>query len=206
MRFARPDWVHETVQLLQHYPVIQMFSKVSDLAPDHEVINTSMGIIRAYQDGLVAKPNYYEQYHPGFAWAARRETIDQLGGLLDIAILGSADRHMAQAFVGRVNTSYPSGISPGYIEQLRMWQDRAMQYVKGDVGYMPGHVNHYWHGKKMNRRYRDRWQILIKHQYDPEFDLKRDSQGLLRFTDRNPGLRQDIRRYFLQRNEDSIDL
>ncbi len=81
-----------------------------------------------------------------------------------------------------------------------------MQYVRGDVGYMPGHVNHYWHGKKVNRRYRDRWQILIKHQYDPEFDLKRDSQGLLRFTDRNPLLRQDIRRYFLMRNEDSIDL
>lgn len=206
IRFARPDWVHETVQLLQHYPVIQMFSRISDLSPDHEQLNTAIGIIKAYQDGLINDWKFYTKYHPGFAWAARRDVLDDMGGLLDIAILGAADRHMAQAMMGIVNKSYPDGISPGYAEQLKMWQDRAMQYIKGDVGYMPGHVMHYWHGKKIHRRYRDRWQILIDNEYDPEFDLKRDSQGLHRFTDRNPKLRQDIRKYFQQRNEDSIDV
>lgn len=203
VRFSRPDWVMETIQRLQHYPVIQMFSKVSDLNPDHEAMNTAMGFAYAYQHGLITDTQCYSKYHPGFAWAARRDTLDDLGGLLDVAILGAGDRHMAQALVGMVGKSYPDGLSAGYREQLKLWQDRAAKYVEGDVGYMPGHLMHYWHGSKVYRRYKDRWEILIKNGYDPEFDLKRDSQGLHRFTDRNPKLRQDIRKYFLQRDEDS---
>lgn len=206
VRFARPDWVQETIQYLQHYPVVQMFSHASDLSPDHETISSSVGVLYAYQKGLIRDTEYYNKFHPGFAWAARRDTLDQLGGLLDVAILGAGDRHMAQALIGRVGCSYPKDISSGYAEQLKLWQDRATKFVRGDVGYIPGQLFHYWHGKKLNRRYRDRWQILIDNHYDPEFDLKRDSQGLHRFTDRNPKLRQDIRRYFQARNEDSIDL
>lgn len=208
VRFARPDWVNETVQLLQHYPVIQMFSKCSDLSPDNEVMSESLGIINAYHSGIIDKSKKYAgRYgHPGFAWAARREALNDLGGLFDTAILGSADYHMARALIGSVHKSHPSSLHPGYIEQLDLWQDRATQYIKGDVGYMSGHLFHYWHGKKVNRRYKDRWQILVENQYDPEFDLKRDTQGLHKFTDRNPKLRQDIRKYFLQRLEDDVTI
>lgn len=207
IRFARPDWVHETVQLLQHYPVIQMFSKCSDLSPDNEIMSESTGIIHAYQHGMIERSRKYSQYrHPGFAWAARREALNDLGGLLDVAILGSGDYHMAQSLIGNVHRSYPKMLHPGYVEQLQLWQDRCDKYIKGDVGYMPGHLFHYWHGKKINRKYRDRWSILADNQFDPEFDLKRDTQGLHKFTDRNPRLRQDVRRYFMQRNEDSIDV
>jgi len=208
VRFSRPDWVKETIQLLQHYPIIQMFSKVCNLSPTHEVLDTQSGIIWAYQSGLLGETDYryYERFHPGFAWAARRSTLDRLGGLLDIAILGSGDRHMAQALIGKVRKSYPSGISSGYIELLEQWQKRAVQHVQGDVGYMPGQVFHYWHGAKRLRRYTSRWKILIDNKYDPEFDLQRDSQGLHKFTGRNPKLKQDIRRYFMQRNEDDISL
>lgn len=206
--FARPDWAHETVQLLQHYPIVQMFSQATDLTPRNEILKTHTGIIHAFQEGLMTncKGRYAENFHPGFAWAARRDALNDLGGLFDTAVLGSADRHMALSFIEKVEMSYPKGISAGYYEQLQLWQERSKKYIKQNVGYMPGCILHYWHGKKVDRRYSDRWKILIRHKFDPEFDLKLDTQGLYQFTDRCPQLEYDIRKYFAARNEDSIDL
>lgn len=205
--FARPDWVEETVQLLQHFPILQMFSETVDLSPRYEMLKRHSGIIYAHQEGQL-DPNdpRYETFHPGFAWAARRDAINNLGGLIDFAVLGSADRHMALALLGCANKSYPYGISKGYREQLNLWEERAEKFIRRNVGYMPGLLLHHWHGKKVDRRYKDRWKILVKHKYDPEFDLKRDWQGLWQFTGRNPQLEYDIRQYFAARNEDSIDV
>jgi hypothetical protein len=205
--FARPDWACETTHLLQHFPVIQMFSQAVDLTPKHEVLKTHVGMIYSYYENLMDDPTQrYDKFHPGFAWAARREALNDLGGLFDTAILGSADRHMALSLLEKVENSYPPDISSGYTEQLMMWQDRCKKYIKKNVGYMPGTILHSWHGKKVDRRYKDRWKILVKHGYDPEFDLKLNTQGLYHFTERSPGLEQDIRKYFQARNEDSIDL
>lgn len=206
--FSRPDWVEETVQLLQHYQVIQMFSHAIDTGPCHEHIKTHTGIMYAYACGQMhlANNHRYESLHPGFAWAARREAIHNLGGLFDTAVLGSADRHMALSFIEKGHLAYPKGISKGYVEQLQLWEDRCKKHIRKNVGHMPGSLMHYWHGKKADRRYQDRWKILVKHKYDPEFDLKLDEQGLYQYTGNKPDMEYDIRRYFMARNEDSIDM
>lgn len=205
--FSRPDWAEETVQLLQHYSVLQMFSHAIDTGPKHEHLKTHTGIMYAYEKGQMdmGSPRY-ESLHPGFAWAARRDAINAVGGLFDTAVLGSADRHMALSLLHKVECSYPHGLATGYIEQLQLWQDRCKQHIRKNVGHMPGSLIHYWHGKKVDRRYQDRWKILVKHSFDPEFDLKFDSQGLYQYTGNKPELEHDIRRYFLARNEDSIDM
>jgi len=86
------------------------------------------------------------------------------------------------------------------------WQDRANRFVKGNIGYVDGLLNHHWHGRKVDRYYSDRWRILVDNKYNPETDLKRDAQGLYVLMDRSQGLRDGIRTYFRSRNEDSIDL
>ena len=35
VKFNRPDWAQETLQLLQHYDVLQMFSHAQDVGPDY---------------------------------------------------------------------------------------------------------------------------------------------------------------------------
>jgi hypothetical protein len=47
---------------------------------------------------------------------------------------------------------------------------------------------------------------LLKNNFDPELDLKRDWQGLYILTHKGERMRNDIREYFRQRNEDSIDV
>ena len=205
--FARPDWVNETIQLLQHYPVIQMFSEAVDLGPNYEILAKHKGIFASYLRGEMTKVNgSYSKFHPGFAWAYRRSTIDNMGGLYDEAILGGGDRFMALSFLGMPRHSHPSEVSMGYKESMGKWAIRADQYIRKDVGYMAGALLHYWHGPKVNRGYRTRWKILVDNAYDPEFDLKNDWQGLMQLTSRTPELKYQIRQYFSERNEDSTSL
>ena len=207
IEFVRPDWALETAHQLQHHMVVQMFQTAIDLGPTGEAFNTYRGFAWSH---ITRQPypkphNYYPYWHSGFAWAARREAIDHLGGLIDFAVLGSADHHMAMALIGKAQDSVPKDVNPSYTNLLMNWQDRAEKHIKRDIGFVPGTILHHWHGKKKDRKYWDRWQILIKNSFDPHLDLKKDWQGVYQLTDRSIQLRDDIRAYMRARNEDSVD-
>lgn len=205
VQFARPDWVRETLNQLQHYHVVQMFALAHDLDPAHQPFQTHYGFMYSYLNNRKQNSDY-SNWHPGFAWAARRESINILGGLIDWAILGAADRHMAHALIGTVEKTLHRRLSPNYKKFCLMWQDRAEKYIQRNVGFVPGLLLHFWHGKKRDRRYAERWKILVDNEFDPMLDLKKDWQGLWQLTERNQMLRDDLRGYFRARNEDSIDL
>ena len=113
---------------------------------------------------------------------------------------------MASALVGQVQRSLYSGYSTAYIQRCREWQERAEKYIRRNVGYLPGLVNHLFHGAKRNRSYDQRWRFLAQSGYDPNLDLKRDWQGLHQLTDRSLILRDGIRQYARMRNEDSPEV
>lgn len=234
--FHRPDWALETVHQLQHYQVVQLFAHALDLGPKGEPMQMHRGFVKGYFDcgfkcpnmtaggkggteyyygGALAatKPNldYYggktgAMAHPGYAWAARRSALSSVGGLIDIAILGSADHHMAMGLIGECAKTFPPQMHTRYVQKMLLWQGNAVHSLNKNIGYVDGMISHFWHGKKADRRYKSRWDILLKNGFDPDRDLVRDSQGLLQLTDHNIGLRDDIRAYFRQRNEDSIDI
>lgn len=221
--FTRPDWVAETIHQLQHFHVVQMFSHVQELTPDYGPLAPYWGGTPASWNycyvnnlpkarkitaddyyGAIDQPDGY-YWHPGYAWAARREAIDHLGGLMDHLIVGGADYMMAICLTNAVPL-------PAHVQQgtggrwVREWKDRCDRYIRGNVGYVPGTILHHWHGKKAQRQYTSRWNILKDNNFDPEQDLKRDWQGLWQLTDRNPKLRDQIREFFRARNEDSTDV
>ena len=116
---------------------------------------------------------------------------------------------MAAALLGQVKASISPAIyksSPMYVEWCLNWEANAIKYLKYNIGFMDGLVLHFWHGKKSNRKYHDRWKILVENKFDPLLDLKKDSQGLWQLTDHNYKLRNDLRAYLAARNEDSIDM
>lgn len=202
--FVRPDWVQETIQQLQHYPIVQMFTTALDLDPNFQAFHTHRGFVYSYWLKLQTG-QAYEFWHPGYAWAARREAIDGIGGLIDWAILGAADHHMATALIGKVLHSCHGNVSDAYKQMLLDWQAEADKHIKRNIGYVDTSILHHWHGKKKDRNYIGRWDILVQNKYDPTKHIKKDWQGLYQLTDRNIGLRDGIRRYFRQRHEDSID-
>lgn len=228
--FARRDWARETVHMLQHHGLVQLWTDAIDLGPNYETMANHKSFAYSYYHAPATKDKPDSRYpkhgcygsggipthpktnwwHPGYAWAMRRDIFDKLGGLIDFAILGAADNHMAWATIGHVERSMAKGLTGAYVDELHRWQDRALTYLRKNIGFVHGTILHHWHGAKKNRRYYDRWQILVKNQFDPDNDLKRDWQGLYQlcdqFTPRSIALRDDIRAYFIQRNEDSIDV
>lgn len=152
--------------------------------------------------------------HPGFAWAARLNALDAVAGagygpLLDWAILGSADYHMATALVGHVEFSLANQMPGRYKELCWQWQGKAEKHIRRNVGCVSGMIFHGWHGKRAARLYDKRWKFLSVAKFNPDLDLKRDTQGLWQLEDRGPEsivLRDGLRAYARLRNEDSIDI
>ena len=211
IRFVRDDWADETRHQLQHYDLVQMWSEAYDLSADHQILQQHHGFAYCYAHKMPPpkNPHYYGDkpgihwWHPGFAFACRRKAFDVIGGLIDFCVLGSADHHMANAIVGQLDKTIVPKLSKRYKDMLRDWAERASALNK-NLGYVPGALLHYWHGPKAARRYQDRWQILIDTGFNPDRDLKRDWQGLYQLTNRSIELRDQLRAYGRQRNEDAV--
>jgi len=211
LTFVNPDWVHETMQQLQHYPVVQMFSHAQDLGPEMDpqplvgsfAYSWSMGTREFPTLGDDNAPHSGVRYwHPGFAWAYTRVAWNTLGGMLDICIIGSGDYHMAYALVGKLGQTIPHGSHPQYVKMVMQWGERAA-LLKRNIGAVPGTVVHHFHGSKKHRGYGTRWRILVEHLFDPLVDLTQDWQGLYDLSHQAPiKLRDDLRAYFRARNED----
>lgn len=207
--FLDPHWVDNTLHALQHYDVVQPWSHATDLGPNGEPLLTFKGFGYGYVEGIDPGPiqrgsGFTAKWHPGFAWAFRREAIDAVGGLIDYSILGSADHLMAHALIGRLTDALPGNLSEGYKAACLRWEQDA-KALRQNVGYVPGTILHHWHGSKANRQYANRWKILADCGFDPVVDLRRDWQGLWQLTDRSIPLRDALRRYFSARNEDSVE-
>ena len=64
-------------------------------------------------------------------------------------------------------------------------------------------VRHFYHGSKGNRRYSERWQVLVTNAYDPFKHVTKNEDGLLIPTDACPkAMLEQIMEYFEGRNED----
>lgn len=220
--FSRPDWVGETIQQLQHYDYVQMFSEAHDLNHYYESIRSYKSFMWCYKNlginSLYQSKNHKERmknnhsgtesyWHPGFAHACRLDLIDKVGGLIDWGILGGGDTFMCYALIGELNNrTMPKSLGKTGVEWLAEWQNRAEKFIKRNVGYVNGSIHHHWHGARKNRAYYDRGQILTRSRFDPAKDLKKDFQGVWQINPDNIILRDDARKYFGNRNEDSIDL
>jgi len=123
-----------------------------------------------------------------------------MNGLIDWAILGSGDRHMALALIGRVADSAPGNIHTNYKSLLEDYQKAC----KGlEVSYISGTILHHWHGSFEDRRYKERWQILTKNNFDPRTDISFTDKGVMLLSRTGLRLTKDLHDYFTGRREDS---
>lgn len=215
--FQRTGWAKKVLHQLQLSDWIQPWSHAVDMGPQGDVVGKiATSFMCAWANGIKSISGRYEtvDHHPGYAWACRRDAYERMGGLIDTAILGAGDRHMCMGLVGLADRSYPpqlggKTLTRAYLNVVLAWQERAQRYISRNVGYVPGMIQHGWHGPKERRGYTSRWKILVQHQFDPNTDLIRDwsQRGLIGWAhDASPrmrGLQRDIAAYFRSRDEDS---
>lgn len=210
------SWPTEIIHALQVYDVIQPWETATDLGPDGQALATYKSFCSQYiKSGAMHPETSYHEWHPGFAWACTRDAFDAMGGFFEHGVAGAGDRHMALSFVNQAHLSYHPEAPEAYKRSILEWQKRQLPKIRKDIGYMPGHLIHYFHGKKKDRRYWDRWQIINETNFNPQLDLAHNYQGILELShrgiesedfDKSVRLRDLLRAYFRQRHEDSIDL
>lgn len=233
VHFLRPNWVGECIHKLQHYKFLQMFSHARDMGPNYEMLPedyphaNGISFTKAWQDGKLdmitksARPpgnnpgdGYYHGYggrvFPGLAWACTRQAWDEVGGLLDVAIWGGADWHMAHCLIEKREGMMRNDLHRNYKKIVDQWFYRCHTHIRRNVGIMEGSIVHSWHGKKTDRGYNAKHSLLAKVGFDPLRHLKRDYQGLWQLhDDRSTAyvqLRDIMRSIAKERNEDSIDI
>ena len=234
--FTRHDMALEAIHQLQHYEFVQLFSQYADLSGKTygtagRVLRVNNGfaynyIQNGYQlpEGYVnggwkgkkeTPSGYYDSIlgpgprgvgATGGAWAWRRSAYDVVGGMLDVCVLGHGDWHMTFGLVGEeAPDMHTNGYSQDYHRAIVAWKNAAAK-LKKNIGYVDGFATHAFHGSKTRRGYSTRDIILVKHGFSPLSDIRRNWQGVWELTPDKPGLRDDIRRYFISRTEDDTYL
>ena len=145
----------------------------------------------------------------GGGWAWRRQSFTTVGGWPERCVLGSGDWHSAFGFINQFGLNVgdeQSHCTPEYIRYVETWIKNAQRLNghpgKSMIAAIDNFAVHHFHGSKTNRAYGERWQILKRNKFDPFTDLVPDWQGVLRWAGNKPQLRDEVKRYFLNRNED----
>jgi hypothetical protein len=211
--YRKKGWAAEAVHALQIYTVIQPWSDCYDLGPHDEHLQAHKSFAGLYMNGqpvIPTGPRFwkfdggpYEYSHTGYIWAYMRSFIEEVGGLIEIAGMGSADHHMAYALVNGVDSSMPSrDIMPAYANALRRWQDRAVRSANYKIGATTQTIEHGFHGRKQSRGYQSRWNMFLENKFDPETDLKKNTYGVIEFAGNKPELERAFEQYLRARDED----
>jgi len=213
IHFRKAGWATETLHALQLYPVVQPWVNAYDLGPNDSHIHTHTSFAYCYHSGkpvVPAGPQWgkfsggpYDYPHSGFAWAYVRDALDRIGGLFEVGGMGSGDHHMALGFAGEASYSLPGEVSKTYHGAVMQWQARAVLHANKKIGYVPGTIEHQWHGSKAKRAYVGRWDMFLEHGFAPWTDLKRNTYGVLEFSGNKPELEREFDNYLRSREEDA---
>jgi len=106
---------------------------------------------------------------------------------------------MMCSLLGQVEQAIHENNDPDYKKDVLAFQSKVRSLR---FSYVPGVIRHYYHGAKVNRRYKERWQILVEHHYRPALHLDKKDGLLIPSTQCPPKLLKDILNYFHARNED----
>jgi hypothetical protein len=215
--FGDAGWHQQLDERTRDGALVQCFSDLLDLPEtwkpsvdrlDFDCTPTGYSIVEIMKNEPDAEdfvPNTTRGFRHslcGLAWACRRDHILKYG-LYDAMIVGSGDRALAFAAVGRFEEA---------IQATKMTRRRAAHYLpwaksfhaaSNGVANIPGRLFHLWHGQISDRRYLERHQILGKMKFDPTKDLAKNDDGAWIWTaGASEEVKQFLREYFANRAED----
>lgn len=203
IEFESTTWATDTLKLLNGtFDIVQLWSHATDLDKNEN----SMSVFNSAGYKFVKNTATYNEskginyWHPGFAWACTRKAYEKMNGLYDLSILGSGDNIMMLSLLKNGIKSINEFSSDGYKKSVYDYENKVKNLR---FGYIPGVIRHFFHGSKVNRKYSERWAILVKYNFDPNIHLAKTKEGLLIPSDKCPKeLLDDIFKYFGERNED----
>jgi len=201
--FPESDWYAQASQLLDTFPLIQLYERMVQLNNDGRPVRAYHGLAASIAGGE-RQLKFDGGASFGLAWAARREILLR-HGLLDDMVIGVADAFMCLAAYGRLDRSYDwylRRLAPRYREAWSRWAEGFHDDIRGNVGFVPTSVVQLGHGSLLNRQYVESMSILVRHDFDPAVDIAPNHDGVWEWSSPKPALHQEVREYFQQRRED----
>jgi hypothetical protein len=201
IEFDNPNWAVDTLKILTKFDIVQLFTTCMDLDKDGIPMNIWQSYGYKFTQGEKFRYNRGINYwHSGYAWACTRQFYDKVGGLYDKGIIGSGDYILTQGILKHIACADKS--LTGFNKDITEYVDNLNNVI---VGYVPNNIRHHYHGSKVNRKYIERNEILVKYNYDPKIHITYDKDGIIIPTEyMSEDFINDIKLYFSQRNEDDI--
>lgn len=204
LEFSRRDWLNATSELLEEYDVMQPFSNAVWRARDN--ITTLIDRRCAAHCLMYDEAPNGDVYHPGFAWAFRREFFEAIGGWYEDHPVGGGDTGFWFALDNRMpktstinywlncnNLFATTRAFSAYRARVLAYNPK-LTYLKNNAAL------HLWHGTREKRQYVSRNIDYLPPLVDNDYPVKRGTNGLMEWLDENNGVR--CLQYFQSREED----
>jgi hypothetical protein len=149
--FLNPDWYTDVSKLLDTHDVVQPFETCYWLDLTYTNITLSRKTVL-----FMKEKEWNYNYHPGFAWAFRREWYRKVG-FFDWALSGSGD---TLSSAGWMSKQFPKIFKSLPLSLKKVYSDFTSKPLPRITYYKGGEINHLYHGSKTNRQYVDRHKMI----------------------------------------------
>ena len=196
--FDRPDIVDATIEALRKWPVVQTFKTLQWLDTNGKPERGRQSDYSGAGYRAAMKPSNAFGRWPGGAWAARRDVLDEIGGLYDGYPAGSCDVLALAGFLGQ-DKGRLRRYSSATVNHFMPWYKRAHDVVRGRIGYVEAVASHLFHGVLKNRQYTKRHDVLKRKNFDPVRHLQRNADGINQLSADCPQeIRESLSAYMLK--------
>ena len=196
------DYTQRLAEALDRHTFVQGFSELAYIGPHGESVTgwrKSLAKMNCDKGTTTASPN---QAYPGLAWAAKRETLNKVGGLYERCVTGGGDVAFTISVYQDKQVPYAKYWSDRLIESILRYSD-GFNGVGGSVGFVESRGIHLYHGSLTNRQYTARNAVLSELDFDPDLHLEFAKNGTLRWSREAPeALKRGVREYMHSRRED----
>lgn len=226
--FHDPQWPLEIANRLEQANLCQVFETIGIQTHDSGPPIVAPSAVKYFREtgslyqqparrGLSMLTGILKGGQSGFGWAARAEVLQQVP-LFEGAVVGGGDKMIyiaslaedfsAAEFHDLSQSRFTCSAcghrnrSDAYRAQLLAWAERWSAAVDGKVDYARLHLSDMFHGKRDDRGYMTRHDILYRNEFNPDTDLVRDASGCLAWRSGKDALKREVEAYFLSRRED----
>jgi hypothetical protein len=199
--FEAPDWVDQVSFALENHDVIMPYETACWLTPDNiSIAARKKNLAWALKNHVPFRSLY--TYHPGFAWAMRRDFFRSIGGFFDKKFLGAGDVAFGATFIpGITEKALSTFTGQSAVVDSYLGYYKIVQARKPRLGYLGFDAYHLFHGLRTKRGYMTRYAKIphiLKRGFEAFTIINED--GLYEFTD--PELIEHAIQYFAARDED----
>ena len=204
--FTSKTWVDESIEKLKTSDIIQPWKELEEILElsSRNIVQT-MGVKDSYLFRIQQEedPALRLQGHPGMAWGINKNFYNKIKKIPDWFIVGGADMILACACLNDGKTMPTNATCSIAMAKKTSEYYQFFKNVKSD--YVNCKIYHLCHGNRLNRKYRERVEILAENNFDPNNDIFYNEEKIIEFSkDWNDRASKEIKDYFISRQEDLI--